>query len=249
MMVHALLPIWIACALAADPETVPILQGIPAGEDQPSQVDRVKEIRDRLARPVSLEKGFSEGTPLKEALEFLSDRYDFTLLVNDEAFKAMDVAMVEATKIKLPKMIGVKLSSCLHLILAQVHATYLIHPDYVEIVPLEYAHPQAWKQRRDLAAMVQVEFVERPLDEALRELADTSGINIVLDARAGEKAKTSITASLENVPVDTAVLILADMADMRPVVLDNVLYVTSRENAEQLLAWQQKQSEMAAGQE
>jgi hypothetical protein len=64
----------------------------------------------------------------------------------------------------------------------------------------------------------------------------------VIDARAREKATTRVTATLNNVPVDTAVLILADMADLRMIVLDNVLYVTTKENAEQLTLWHNKQS-------
>ena len=37
-----------------------------------------------------------------------------------------------------------------------------------------------------------------------------------------------------NVPVDTAVRVLADMADLQPAFLDNVIYVTTRENAKRL---------------
>ena len=46
-----------------------------------------------------------------------------------------------------------------------------------------------------------------------------------------------------------AVLILADMADLRPVALDNVLYVTTKENAEDLQARQDNQRNKAYGPE
>jgi hypothetical protein len=62
----------------------------------------------------------------------------------------------------------------------------------------------------------------------------------VIDSRTEEKAKTRVTATFHSVPVDTAVLILADMADLRAVALDNVLYVTTKENAEQLAVWHKK---------
>ena len=80
------------------------------------------------------------------------------------------------------------------------------------------------------------DFEEQPLKLALRSVSNKTGSNIVLDPRAGEKAQTAVTARLMNVPVDTAVRILADMADLQVVRLDNVLYVTTRENAARLQA-------------
>ena len=224
----------LACILTGVSPAIPASAGNPAST--------AKEIRDKL---VSLEKGFPDNTSLREALEFLSDRYDVQFIINARQFQEENAGSPDKMKVQLPRMMNVRLATILRLLLAQVHGTYLIRPEYIEVVPLEGAYPAAWKQRRDQAPTVQADFTGRPLDEALRELADASGINIVLDARAGEKAKTSITASLTNVPVDTAVLILADMADMRPVALDNVLYVTSKESAEQLLAWQKNQGEKA----
>jgi type II secretory pathway component HofQ len=82
--------------------------------------------------------------------------------------------------------------------------------------------------------MVDANFDRRPLAEALHELADQSGINVVLDARAGEKARTEVTATLSHVPVDTAVQVLADMADLKSMAIDNVIYVTSKANAKTL---------------
>ena len=52
----------------------------------------------------------------------------------------------------------------------------------------------------------------------------------------GEKARRPITATFAHVPVDSAVQLLADMAGLRMVVVDNVLYVTSPENAKDLQA-------------
>lgn len=208
-----------------------------------------KGMRAKLSRPISLEKGFPESTSLREVVEFISDRYDVLILVNEARFQEVNGEAVNEARVKLPRMMNTELGTILQLVLAQIHAGYLLHSNYVEMVPLVCAYPKAWKQRRDLAPVVLADLTGRPLEEALRELADTSGINVVLDARAGGKAKTIVTASLNNVPIDTAVLILADMVDLRPVALDNVLYVTSKENAEQLLAWQEKQAEIAMEQE
>jgi hypothetical protein len=88
--------------------------------------------------------------------------------------------------------------------------------------------------RRPMLPLIQAEFEKRPLEEALKELASSAQVNIVVSAGAAEKAKLPVTASLLNVPVDTAVRILADMADLKPVLIDRVLYVTTRENAARL---------------
>jgi len=65
-------------------------------------------------------------------------------------------------------------------------------------------------------------------ESALRPLA------VLLDTRAAEKARTPITAELYNVPLDTAVRLLAGMVDLQPVRVDNVLFVTSPQTAEAL---------------
>jgi RNA polymerase sigma factor (sigma-70 family) len=202
----------------------------------------VQRIRDTLAKPVSLENGFPDNTTLREATEFLSSNFDVPILVDTQAFKTEGNDAVEETPVKLRKIIGIKLDTVLRLLLDQVNGTYLIRTSYIEVVPLERARPELWKKARGLAPTVNASFTDRPLAEALRELADESGISVVIDARAREKATTKVTATLNNVPIDTAVLVLADMADLRMVVLANVLYVTTKENGAQLSLWQDKQS-------
>ena len=55
-----------------------------------------------------------------------------------------------------------------------------------------------------------------------------------MDVRQADKAKAAVSAALKNVPVDTAVRVLADMAELKPVRMGNLLYVTSRDNAKRL---------------
>jgi type II secretory pathway component HofQ len=87
-----------------------------------------------------------------------------------------------------------------------------------------------------LLPLVAQQFRKVPLEKALDDLADLSGFNIVLDARAEEKGSTKVTARLTNVPIDTAVRVLADMAGLAVVRLDNVFYVTTPENAKKVAA-------------
>jgi hypothetical protein len=86
--------------------------------------------------------------------------------------------------------------------------------------------------------LVVARFDKTLLDDALRKLARQAEYNVILDAKVGEKAKTPVTANFVSLPLDTAVTMLADMADLQPVLQDNAIYVTTRDNA---LRWEARQ--------
>jgi len=213
----------------------------PKDVAQKPKVRTAQVLRARLAAPVSLERGIDHGTPLKDALEFLTDQYDIMIVVDTTAFSNQGTDNVEDQAVRLPKMIGVRLSTVLSKLVAQVKGTFLIHKDYIEVTTFPRTRADLWSSPsvpRDgalaVAQMVNAEFDKQQLDEALRELADQSGINVVVDARVGDKARTAVTATLTNVPLDTAVEVLADMADLKSLAIDNVIYVTTKANAKRL---------------
>ena len=74
------------------------------------------------------------------------------------------------------------------------------------------------------------------MTKLLRGWRPRRAFSVVLDARAAKDAKLAITADLDNVPLETAVRILADMASLKPVALSNTFYVTSIANARVLEA-------------
>jgi len=104
----------------------------------------------------------------------------------------------------------------------------------VEITTRRAASPFSWNE----APQVSVAFDKRELKEALQEIADATGVNVVLDARAADKGKTPVSATMRAVAVAPAVQLLANMADLTimSLPLENVLYVTTRENAKSLRA-------------
>ena len=85
-----------------------------------------------------------------------------------------------------------------------------------------------------LPRLVQEEFRKLPLSKALEQLGESAALNVLIDARAEKKAEVEVTARLTNVPADTAIRLLADMAGLEVVRVNNVLYVTTPENAEKL---------------
>ena len=61
--------------------------------------------------------------------------------------------------------------------------------------------------------------------------------NIVLDSRhTAEKGQSAVSAIFNNVPLDTAVRLLADQSDLQAVLLDDVLVVTTKEQARSMQA-------------
>jgi hypothetical protein len=69
---------------------------------------------------------------------------------------------------------------------------------------------------------------------AVKQLATDTGANVVVDPRLGDKAKKAITLKLEDVPLETAVRLLSEVADLRAVRMSNVLFITTPDKAKVL---------------
>src|SRR5262245_14528650 len=204
---------------------------------EPTDADRVREMVAKLGKPITLEKGIDANTPLKDAMDFLADRYDFSLVIDETAFRSLGVNELENQPVRFPKAVGLKLGTVLRMVLAQVNAGILVTPDHIEVMPLT---PPA------LPPVCTV-FDKRPLDQALRDLSELADVTVLLDTnRAAELAQAPVTASLKKVPVDTAVRLLADMAGLKMVQVEKVLYVTTRENADGLHKELQRENPKAA---
>jgi hypothetical protein len=236
-----------------------------APKDKPKEQARDLELSKALATPIKF-GGFDDPkTTLIEALDALARDYHITIHVNERAFKYEQVNDVLKTEIAQPNPVpgmNARLGTVLKIILGRVPvpsgATFLIREDYIEITTQYAARVEMGiKSENPLALdgpvppeglppLVWEDFEEQPLKLALRSVSNNTGWNIVLDPRAGEKAQTAVTARLMNVPADTAVRILADMGDLQVVRLDNVLYVTTPQNAARLQA-QQNQRERGKG--
>ena len=120
----------------------------------------------------------------------------------------------------------------LRMALAQVEpeAAFLIRDGLVEITTASQASVAGVLQQRVLA-----NFSKVPLADALQDLSYQTGASIVLDGRVGDKAKTPVTASFRNdVNLEAALRMLADMADLKMVILQSGLYVTTPANAQKL---------------
>ena len=192
------------------------------------------------------------NTTLAEALDQLGALYKVSFEINEKAFKFEMVDDVLKKQIGdppiLPKKdarLGEVLSRLLSRVVVNSGAHYLVREESIEITTGLYRESEVWgPSNGPHLPLVHRKFDAVPLAEALTELSRMAEFNVVLDMRVADKAKTPITARFLNTPLDTAVRFLTDMTDLGFVHLDNVLYVTTKENAAALEARLQKEREL-----
>jgi tetratricopeptide (TPR) repeat protein len=155
-------------------------------EDDPETLRRIRYMRDLLSKPVTFEKGLEAGTKFRDALDYISDRYDVTIVVDTAAFKAQQQDVnLDDKEVKLPRMVGVSLATVLRLLTAQVDGTYLVRRDYIEITTGDAAvtekvirvYPVA-----DLVTPIPNSFNARAVGSVLSILGTSPGLGLQLGA-------------------------------------------------------------------
>lgn len=220
------------------------------GENQ-----RLRAWRDKLLQPVNYLGLQDENATLSDALEQLSHTYEITFIINKRAFDE-EVGEVGKANIASPPIPAMKtgLGTLLRVILGRIdlknantEAVFLVRRDHIEITSstfvrreLGYPNETPFNNERPVPPLIWDAFDAARLAEILPRLAEASGYNVVADPKAGEKLQTKLTLQLSNVPIETAVRLLANMAGLSLVRLDNVFYVTTAENAKQLREEQAK---------
>jgi RNA polymerase sigma factor (sigma-70 family) len=220
------------------------------GKEPEKPVSRAQEIRDLLRQEIDFGGLDDPKTTLREVLDSLAKRPGLRFDVNERAFKADGLSDVLQTEIANPAIPGMKapLSTVLRKILERLPnpsgATFVIRKSHIRITTEDALRPDLGlppaKRDKDglvteaLGPLVWEEFSKVSLEKALRDIADATDVNVVLDARVEDKGAIKVTARLHNVPVDNAVEVLADMGGLTVVHRGNILYVTSPENAQKL---------------
>jgi hypothetical protein len=196
----------------------------------PKAVEIKKSLAAETLRKMNEPFNFTEDAPLtmRDAIKTMEELGFPRIVIHQAVFKDEDPDAVDLheTQVRWPGK-GLSRAKTLRLLLDQFpsnNATYLVRPGYVEIVTIDSARPNR--------QFIQASFQQRPLDEALHELSEQSGLSIVVDPRVGDRARMPVTVRF---PADTnlaqAVRLLADMADLKALMVDATMYVTSRSNA------------------
>jgi hypothetical protein len=208
-------------------------------------------VPQKLSQRVKFDGIDDAKVTLGEALEKLTKLYDVNFDINERAFEFENLKEVGKTEIAtpnpIPAMKNARLDTVLRKMLSRIPvpsgAMYLVRGDHIEITTGTFQAQEIWgKYSGPHLPLVHVTLEKCPLADAVVELAEQADFNILVDNRAAEQAKTAVSARLLNTPLDSALRLLADMADLRAVHLDNVLYLTTKENAAALEARLQKET-------
>jgi hypothetical protein len=210
---------------------------------RPGDQKKIAALREKLQSPITFTGIDDPEATLADALDYLKHVADITFDVNEPALKCDEVT--DPLKVKLgkpiPPMKNVSLATVLRKVLATVPVpsgvTFVARGEGIEITSGDAYRAEFYPDRPDgpFPPLVSVNVTNKPLEEILKLVSEDAGANILLDAsRVGDKAAVHVDARLTDVPLDTAVLLLADMAGLESVQVDGVYYVTTKDNAEAL---------------
>ena len=130
-------------------------------------------------------------------------------------------------------MTGLPLRTILDLLADQIGGTCLIHSDHIEITTPERARPEAWLAgNRDLVPRVHARFKDTPWRKPwtywLQETEYQRSYRRPRSRKGRQRERNRFDGQCRP---DAAVCVLADTCNVKAVALDEVLYVTSKENA------------------
>lgn len=214
------LPAMLIMAIGVSPSiAAPLPKDKPKGESGPEY------IRKMLDAKVNLE--FS-GIALPSVLAQLSEDNRINLVLDENAVR---MTSIEPADIMINcKLKDVKLRAGLRTMLDQYNLTVAIVGDTVLVTTEEQAICKQLKQR------VGVDLDNVPLNKALKDLALSSGVNIVIDPRTN-KTKASeapVSLTVDDVPIEAAVRLLCELGGLKPVRMGNVIFVTTEDRANKL---------------
>jgi hypothetical protein len=172
-------------------------------------------VRKKLATPVSVN---FKDVPLQQVLDDLADANHINIVVDAPALQEAGITLDSRVSVWLD---SVPLKKALKVILNQVHLTYVVGDEALQITTAI---------RKKLAAPVSLNFRDVPLQQVLDDLADTNHINIVLDTPAiqqlGISMDSTVSMRLDSVPLKSALNLILNQVHLIYVVCNEALQVT-----------------------
>lgn len=210
-------------ALVAVPPA--LAAGPGPGDDKLKGETPAEKVRKALDQVIDVD---IENQSLQLAIAQLREQTKVNFVLDRLTAAGMGVNPDEGSvNLKLQK---VRLRTALRTLLNQYSLSFAIVGETVLITSEEMAVYRQLKQR------VNVDVDRVQFGVALKQLARETGANLLVDSKAGKEAQTPVTLQLDDVPLETAVRLLAELTGLKPVRMGNVLFVTSRAAAVELRA-------------
>jgi hypothetical protein len=192
--------------------------------DKDAAPTAAEKVRKALDAPVTLK---IDKQPLTAAVDTLKEKGKVNLVLDTLSIQQLGWQPEQPPVPVDVDLKGVPLKAALRTVLEPYGLSYAVVGDTVLVTTEAVATQRRWQQRVSLA----LDKVE--LGEALRQLRRETGANVALDGRLG-KEKTPVSLELEDVPLETAVRLLAETAGLKPVRVGDALFVTAKATADEL---------------
>jgi NAD(P)-dependent dehydrogenase (short-subunit alcohol dehydrogenase family) len=199
------------------------LLAAPAADAKAKAESPAEKVAKALDQKIDVE--ITDQT-LDNAINQLKEQTKVNIVIDQVTLNNM--GMVPANMQINVKQQGIKGRQALRAVLNQVHLGYAIIGDSVIVTTDDMAMHRQFKQK------ITVDLDKVVLETALKNLAKESAIQLLIDKKVNKEAQAAVSLQLEDVPFDTVIRLLCEDANLKPVRMGNVLYVTSKENAKEL---------------
>ena len=198
----------------------------PAGPEEVS-ASPAEKARQGLDRVITLR---IDRQPLTAAVALLREKTKLNLVLDTQAVASLGINPdLPPTPVDVD-LKEVKARAALRTVLAPYNLTFAVVGGAVVITTEDMAAARQMGQR------VGVDFDKVELAAALKQIAHETGVNLALDPRAEKEASAKVSLQVEDMPLEMAVRLLAEMAGLKPVRAGNTLFVTKKEIAAELRA-------------
>ncbi len=197
----------------------------PLPADRADAAKSADKLRKELDRVITID---FDQQPLHLAVIQLHEQTKVNFVLDRFTLGQMNVDP-EQTTVSL-RLKDVKLRSALRSLLTPYNLSFAIVDDAVVISSEDMAMYRQMRQR------VNVDLDKVEFARALKQLARETATNLVVDARVSKDAQTPVSLQMEDVPLETAVRLMAEMVNLKPVRVGNALFVTSKANAAEMRA-------------
>jgi hypothetical protein len=168
------------------------------------------------------------GQSINDVLNHLRQQTNLTISIDQMAVLGMGMNPDDNVGQITVKATKEKTSQVLRKLLNPYRLCYIVQEDSVLVTSEEMAVFRQLRQR------VSVDVEEVPFKKAVRDLAKTHGLNLVIDPLVMKQTEIAVSLQVENTGVETAVRLLAEMARLKAVRMGNVMFITNEEKAKKI---------------
>lgn len=183
-----------------------------------------EKIRKALDKNISIK---ANNQPLTQAIAQIREQGKINIFIDRQSLQNFGLNDDVPVSVELD---NVKMRTGLRTMLSQYNLGYAIVGSMLVITTEDMAIHRQMQQR------VSVNYQDTPLRSALDQLARETAVNLIVDNESIKNIKKTVTLQLEDVPLDLTMRLIAEMADLNMVRVDNVIIVTDPNRAEKLRA-------------